>query len=107
MTKKIRLLDAFAGIGGFHLGIRQTCEKLGLDFECVGAIEKDKACREVYKENFHNVKLFEDITKIDIEKLPDHNILTGGFPCQPFSINNMKRREMNKMIALGKETYPA
>lgn len=87
---KIRLLDAFAGIGGFHLGVKQACEELGIDFECVGAIEFDKHARQTYVDNFPNVEMFDkwkgDITKIPLDQIPDHDILTGGFPCQPFSM---------------------
>ena len=85
IMKKIKLLDAFAGIGGFHLGIQQTCAKLGLDFECMGAIEKNKHSQFTYQDNFPSVPIFDDITKIKVENLPKHTILTGGFPCQPFS----------------------
>jgi DNA (cytosine-5)-methyltransferase 1 len=88
--KKVRLLDAFAGIGGFHLGVKQACDELGIDFECVGAIEFDKHARETYEANFPNVEMFNqwngDITKIPLDKIPPHDILTGGFPCQPFSM---------------------
>jgi len=45
--KKLRLLDTFAGIGGFHLGIEQACEELGIDFKCVGAVEFDKNARKI------------------------------------------------------------
>lgn len=99
--QKIRLLDAFAGIGGFHLGVQQACEELGIDFECVGAIEFDKNARQTYKDNFPNVEMFDkyggDITKIPVGEIPDHDILTGGFPCQPFSMAG-KAYKNNKTV---------
>lgn len=83
---KITLLDAFAGIGGFHHGVENACEHLGLELECVGAIEFDASAREVYYRNFPSVPIYNDITKLDVAKLPHHNLLTAGFPCQPFSL---------------------
>lgn len=91
MTKKIKMLDAFAGIGGFHLGVQQACDELNIDFECVGAIEFDNQAQKTYISNFPNVSLFNDITKIKLEELPNHNILCGGFPCPSFSRNNTSR----------------
>lgn len=80
-------IDLFAGIGGFHLAFHRTGAK------CVFASEWDKYARETYKENFRKIssKLFSnnkfagDITKISTTSIPDFDILTGGFPCQPFS----------------------
>ena len=95
---KVRLLDAFAGIGGFHLGVQQACQDLNIDFECVGAIEWDKKCQETYKINFPNVQIWDDITKIDLTTLPNHNLLTGGFPCQPFSMAGKAYK--NNMIVI-------
>lgn len=88
--KKIKLLDVFAGIGGFHIGVEQACQELGIEFECVGAIEFDKNAQQTYTNNFPNTSLLGmdvkgDITKMDLSKLPKHNLLCGGFPCQPFS----------------------
>ncbi len=85
-------VDLFAGIGGFH----HALESLG--GECVLAVEKDPACQLVYRSSFPNTPLIGDIrtiTRIDedhesssaqIRKLvPKHDVLTAGFPCQPFS----------------------
>lgn len=103
--KKVKLLDTFAGIGGFHLGVKQACEELGIDFECVGAIEFDKHAQETYRNNFPNTPLLGqevggDITKIDLTKLPEHNLLCGGFPCQPFS---QARKNKEKTVGLNAE----
>lgn len=72
-------IDLFAGIGG----IRIAFERLG--GECVFSSEIDKYCAETYEANFNEVPE-GDITKIDSKDIPDHNILTAGFPCQAFSI---------------------
>ena len=87
---KIKLLDAFAGIGGFHLGVQQACGELDMDFKCVGAIEYDKYACQTYQENFLDIPMFGDITKVNIRALPAHNLLTGGFPCQSFSLAGNK-----------------
>lgn len=76
--KKFKFIDLFAGIGGFH----QAMTKLG--GECVYASEIDKFCIDRYKENY-NMDADNDITKINPEDIPDHDVLCGGFPCQAFS----------------------
>jgi DNA (cytosine-5)-methyltransferase 1 len=92
---KLKLLDVFAGIGGFHIGVQNASKKLGIDFECVGAIEYDTWAKETYATNNKTNEYFEeyngDITKIPIQNLPKHNIITGGFPCQSFSLAGNKK----------------
>lgn len=79
-----RFIDLFAGIGGF----RQGFEEQG--FECVFSSEMDANCQMVYENNFGE-KPFGDITKVNPSKIPDFEILLGGFPCQPFSISGKKQ----------------
>lgn len=100
--KKVRLVDTFAGIGGFHLGVDMACEELGLTLECVKAVEYDKRAADTYRENFL-MDALGDMTKIPAKDFPDHDILTGGFPCQPFSRNgriyNFSRRDDGKTLS--------
>lgn len=71
----------FAGIGGICLGFRQA------GFEIIWANEKDHAACETYRHNFGNRYLVEgDIKMIDKSKIPHVDVLTAGFPCQPFSL---------------------
>lgn len=77
--KKLKFIDLFSGIGGFRIAF----EKAG--YECVYSCEIDAKCQEVYFNNFAENPEY-DITKIDINKIPDFDVLTAGFPCQPFSI---------------------
>jgi DNA (cytosine-5)-methyltransferase 1 len=84
MNKKPTFIDLFSGIGGFRLGF----EKAG--FECLLSAEINNYCRDVYKENFGDIPL-GDITKIPLDCIPKHDVLTAGFPCQPFSICGKKR----------------
>lgn len=94
-TKKkgYKFIDLFAGIGGFHLAFHN------LGSECVFASEWDEHARKTYELNFKKIepKLFAenrfagDITKVDVKDIPDFDILTGGFPCQPFSQAGFKK----------------
>lgn len=74
----IKFIDLFAGIGG----IRTPFDELG--YKCVFSSEIDKYAQETYYANFNEVP-FGDITLISPKKIPKHNILLAGFPCQPFS----------------------
>ena len=82
-------LDLFSGIGGFALAARWA------GMETVGFCEKDEFCRQVLKKHWPNVPIYEDIKEVTGEGLrkdgikPD--ILTGGFPCQPFSVAGKRR----------------
>lgn len=79
----MKFVDTFSGIGGFHLGIKQAMPEA----ECVLSVELDKHAKQVYHDNFPETPQWDDITTLDIENMPDHDLLVGGFPCQPFSIN--------------------
>ena len=79
MTKeKLKFIDLFAGIGGFHIAL----ERLG--HECVFASEKRINLAELYEKNFE-IEVNRDITKIEVTEIPKFDILCAGFPCQPFS----------------------
>jgi DNA-methyltransferase (dcm) len=83
----VKLIDLFAGIGGIRLGFEQAFG----DIQCVFASEIDKHAVITYQANFGNEPVFGDITQIDENNVPDHDILLAGFPCQPFSQAGLKR----------------
>lgn len=72
-------IDLFAGIGGIRMAFQNVGGK------CVFSSEKDKYCKQTYEANYGEVP-HGDITKIATDEIPSHDILTGGFPCQAFSI---------------------
>lgn len=76
--KKFKFIDLFSGIGGFH----QALEQLG--GECVLASDIDQYAIESYKENY-NIDSNVNIRDIDETKIPKHDVLCAGFPCQTFS----------------------
>jgi len=78
-NKNFTFIDLFAGIGG----IRIAFERVG--GKCIFTSEWDESCQVMYEANFGD-RPHGDITKIIAEDIPDHDILTGGFPCQSFSI---------------------
>jgi DNA (cytosine-5)-methyltransferase 1 len=78
-SKKFKFIDLFAGLGGFHLAL----EELG--HHCVFASELQPELQKLYSENFPETPIYGDITKIPVSEIPKHDILCGGFPCQPFS----------------------
>jgi len=71
-------IDLFAGLGGFHLALKE------LGHNCVFASELNEDLKSLYKIN-HGMDCEGDITKVRIEKIPRHNLICAGFPCQPFS----------------------
>lgn len=71
--------DIFSGIGGFRLALDHV------GFDCLYSFEIDPACRKVYKKNFGE-EPYADISEANFLDLPDAQLVTAGFPCQPFSI---------------------
>lgn len=82
----MKFIDLFCGIGG----IKMAFENVG--FQCVFSNDFDKNCKITFDYNFANLFEIEnqmflgDISNISTDQIPDAEILTGGFPCQPFSI---------------------
>lgn len=82
-------VDLFAGIGGIRLGFDKAFEK---DIETVFVSEWDKKAQETYRANFKDkFDIQGDITQIEEKKIPQHDILLAGFPCQAFSLAGLKK----------------
>lgn len=75
---QFRFVDLFAGLGGFHLALQR------LGGRCVFAAEWQEHLRDLYETNF-GLRPAGDITLVSPNDVPDHEVLTAGFPCQPFS----------------------
>lgn len=73
-----RFVDLFAGLGGFHLALSR------LGGECVFASEWKPLLQDLYEENF-GIRPHGDITQVPPAEVASHDVLTAGFPCQPFS----------------------
>ena len=78
----IKIIDLFAGIGGIRRGFEQASEG---EVDCVFTSEWDKFAAQTYRVNYPDEIVHGDITLIDENDIPDHDILLAGFPCQPFS----------------------
>ena len=103
---KLKLLDLFSGIGGFSLGLEST----GF-FETIGFVEKDKFCQKVLKKHWNNINIEEDIRNVKGEKY-QADVVTGGFPCQPFSVAGKRKSTADdrylwdEMLRVIRETKP-
>jgi len=81
----LKVLDLFSGIGGFSLGLESTGH-----FKTIAFVEKDKFCQKVLQKNFKNIPIEGDIRNVKGEKYKA-DVVTGGFPCQPFSVAGKRK----------------
>lgn len=84
-TKNKTFIDLFAGIGGLRLAFESTGAR------CVYSNEWNKFSQITYRANFNETP-DGDITKVKVADIPEHDILVGGFPCQPFSIAGVSKK---------------
>ena len=86
MKEKMKILDLFSGLGGFSLGLERTgC------FETVAFCDNNKFSKLILDKHWKGTKIYDDIREITKEKfktdgIESPDIITGGFPCQPFSV---------------------
>jgi len=91
-------IDLFAGIGGLRLAMESA------GGSCVYSNEWNKYSQRTYEANFGEIPE-DDITQVAADDIPDHDILVGGFPCQPFSIAGVsKKNSLGRATGFGDET---
>ena len=90
---KLKHLDLFSGIGGFSLGLEATG-----GFETVAFCDYDSYCQKILRKHWPWVTIYDDIKELNHEKLNSNghtkiDIVTGGYPCQPFSVAGRQQGE--------------
>jgi DNA (cytosine-5)-methyltransferase 1 len=90
--EKIKVASLFCGCGGMDLGVLGGFSFMGKEykenpFDIVYSVDFDEYCTKIYNENFEHKCLIKDVRDIDINELPQFDMLIGGFPCQSFSIS--------------------
>ena len=93
MKGKIKTASIFSGCGGADVGLRghfdfNSKKYAPLPFEIIFALDNDPKAVNTYNRNFNHAAIAESIEKYDIRKMPDFDLLVGGFPCQSFSTVN-------------------
>jgi DNA (cytosine-5)-methyltransferase 1 len=87
---KIKLVDLFAGIGGFHYGVAAAAAKRNKGVKALLVSEIERSCQDTYRAN-HECEVQGDINEISLRGITDTaDIVTAGFPCQPFSNSGLK-----------------
>ena len=82
MNKKLRVFEAFAGVGSQRMALRN----LGIEHEVVGISEIDKYALKSYKAIHGDCPNYGDISKLSVDELPDMDLFTYSFPCQDLSV---------------------
>ena len=87
VDNKLKFIDLFAGTGAFTLALEKNNK-----FKCVFTNDMVEYSKKIYELNNPNHKFtLKDLNTINVSDIPSHNLLCGGFPCQPFSIAGEKK----------------
>jgi DNA (cytosine-5)-methyltransferase 1 len=95
MNEKLRHLDLFSGIGGFALGLESTG-----GFETVGFCDNEPFAQKVLKKHWPDVPCYEDVRDVGVDTVGYRgvDIITGGFPCQPYSVAGKQDPKDNRQL---------
>lgn len=90
--ERIKVASLFCGCGGMDLGVIGGFLYLGKEyaenpFDIVYSVDNDEYCTKIYNENFRHKCIVKDVRDINIDEMPEFDMLIGGFPCQSFSIS--------------------
>ncbi len=90
--EKIKVASLFCGCGGMDLGIIGGFAYLGKEypqnpFEIIFSVDNDNYCTKIYNDNFEHKCVVQDVRSLNVEGIPQFDMLVGGFPCQSFSIS--------------------
>jgi len=98
--KKITSIDLFAGVGGMRISLERALKKFEYIDDCKLYSEINSYSRQTYNANFAETPLIDDIKSVKKDeissKIPDHDVLLAGFPCQPFSRAGISNRKFLK-----------
>jgi DNA (cytosine-5)-methyltransferase 1 len=87
MQKPLRFIDLFAGVGGFRLALESS------GMQCVFTSEWDRYAQKTYAANHgSDAVIHGDIREVVVSEIPDHDVLAAGFPCQPFSLAGVSKK---------------
>jgi DNA (cytosine-5)-methyltransferase 1 len=81
IVNHLKMIDLFAGTGAFTYAFENTN-----NVKCVFANDMTEESKQIYDLNYSHKLTMKDLNDVDVSTIPSHDILTGGFPCQPFSI---------------------
>jgi DNA (cytosine-5)-methyltransferase 1 len=84
-SEKLNMIDLFAGTGAFTLAFQSTNA-----VNIVFGNDMVEHSKKIYDENFNHKLTLKNLNEVEVEDIPSHDILTGGFPCQPFSIAGLQ-----------------
>ena len=95
MNEKLRHLDLFSGIGGFALGLESTG-----GFKTVGFCDNEPFAQKVLKKHWPDVPCYEDVRDVGVDTVGYRgvDIITGGFPCQPYSVAGKQDPKDNRQL---------
>lgn len=104
MNETLTHLDLYSGIGGFALALADAGRRTDRNVHTIAFCEQDEFCQQVLKKHWPDVPIFDDVKTIPTDGLGRIDLVTGGFPCQPWSIAGKREGAEDKE---GRDLWPA